>query len=159
MRPMSLTATVPDLPILGQTIQSAVAPVFLLVATGGILNVTTGRLARVVDRSRALEGLYRDTTGPEHQRVVWELRRLDRRMTIINSSISLCVACGVVVCLMVAALFGGEVAGFSTGVPVALLFVVAMALLIGGLVLFLVEVRLAAATIRVRKELLERDRA
>lgn len=79
-------------------------------------------------------------------------------MSLINLSIGLSVACGVVVCLMVAALFLGEVAGFATGIPVALLFVLSMALLIGGLALFLVEVRMAAATIRVRKEFLERDR-
>ena len=153
---MTPDLTVPDLAILGRTIQSAVAPVFLLVATGNLINVMTGRLARVVDRSRDLEERYVATQGTEHERVVWELRRLDRRMGIVNTAIGLSVACGVTVCLMVAGLFLGEVAGFATGVAVALLFVVAMVLLIGGLALFLMEVRLAAATIRVRKDYLER---
>lgn len=155
---MSLASQVPDLAILGRTIQSAVAPVFLLVATGNLINVMTGRLARVVDRSRDLEERYAVTEGTEHTRIVWELRRLDRRMSVVNTAIGMAVACGVVVCLMVAALFLGEVAGFATGVAVALLFVLAMALLIGSLVLFLVEVRQATVTIRVRAELLERDR-
>ncbi len=155
---MSLVSQVPDLAILGRTIQSAVAPVFLLVATGNLINVMTGRLARVVDRSRALEERYAATTGADHERVVWELRRLDRRMSLVNTAMGMAVACGVVVCLMVAALFLGEVAGFKTGVAVALLFVVAMALLIGSLALFLIEVRQATVTIRVRAEFLERGR-
>ncbi len=155
---MSLASQVPDLAILGRTIQSAVAPVFLLVATGNLINVMTGRLARVVDRSRSLEERYAATTGVEHERVVWELRRLDRRMGLVNTAIALAVACGVTVCLMVAGLFAGEVAGFATGVAVAALFVVAMALLIASLAIFLVEVRQATVTIRVRAELLERDR-
>ncbi len=155
---MTPDLTVPDLAILGRTIQSAVAPVFLLVATGNLINVMTGRLARVVDRSRALEERYAGTAGAEHERLVWELRRLDRRMGLVNTAIGLAVACGVTVCLMVAGLFAGEVAGFETGVAVALLFVVAMALLILSLAIFLIEVRQAIVTIRVRAELLERDR-
>ncbi|MFT6552710.1 MAG: NADH/NAD ratio-sensing transcriptional regulator Rex, partial [Zhongshania marina] len=35
-------------------IQQAVAPVFLLAGIGGILNVLTNRLARIIDRSRNL---------------------------------------------------------------------------------------------------------
>ena len=112
---MSLASQVPELAILGRTIQSAVAPVFLLVATGNLINVMTGRLARVVDRSRALEERYAATQGAEHSRVVWELRRLDRRMSLVNTAIGMAVACGVVVCLMVAGLFLGEVAGFPDG--------------------------------------------
>ena len=155
---MSLASQVPDLAILNRTIQSAVAPVFLLVATGNLINVMTGRLARVVDRSRSLEERYATTAGAEHERVVWELRRLDRRMGLVNTAIGMAVACGVVVCLMVAGLFLGRVAGFETGLAVALLFVLAMGLLIGSLALFLLEVRQATVTIRVRAELLERDR-
>ncbi|MDP8994057.1 MAG: DUF2721 domain-containing protein, partial [Pseudomonadota bacterium] len=36
-------------------IQLAIAPVFLLAGVGAILNVLAQRLARVVDRARALE--------------------------------------------------------------------------------------------------------
>ena len=48
---------------LAQTIQIALAPVFLLVAMGSLLNVITGRLARVVDRSRQLIERYPETEG------------------------------------------------------------------------------------------------
>ncbi|MGL5838952.1 MAG: DUF2721 domain-containing protein [Sphingorhabdus sp.] len=140
-----------------QTIQIALGPVFLLVATGGILNVITGRLARVVDRSRDLMTQHAATTGREHERVVWELRIIDQRMDIINWSVALCVACGIVVCVLVAMLFLFGSGQDGLAFPVAAAFIAAMFLLLTALVLFLVEVRLAIRTIHVPMELLERE--
>ena len=40
---------------IGSAIQSALAPVFLLTAIAGLLNVLVHRLSRVVDRARHLE--------------------------------------------------------------------------------------------------------
>jgi hypothetical protein len=88
--------------MIAETIQLSLVPAFLLVATGSFLNVVTGRLARVVDRARDLQQRYAETEGLEHERVVRELRRLDRRMDVINWSIALCVACAIVVCSIVA---------------------------------------------------------
>ena len=140
---------------IAETIQLSVTPVFLLVATGSLLNVFTGRLARVVDRSRALIALWGETEGQEHERVVAELRVVDRRIDVINNSIAAAVACGIVVCLLVALLFTQAVAGFDLGLAAAWVFAAAMLLLLVSLVLFLIEVRLAIRTIHVPMELLE----
>ncbi len=143
--------------MIAQTIQLALGPAFLLVATGSILNVVAGRLARVIDRARALQERYATTEGLEHRRVVGELRRLDRRMTVTNASIALCVACAITVCVLVAMIFvaGSFVDGLAT--PIAATFIVAMLLLMAGLVCFLIEVRLAIRTIHVPIEMLERE--
>lgn len=140
---------------IAETIQLSVTPVFLLVATGSLLNVFTGRLARVIDRSRALMDLWSKTEGQEHDRVVAELRVVDRRIDVINNSIAAAVACGIVVCLLVALLFTQAVAGFDLGLAAAWVFAVAMLLLLLSLALFLIEVRLAIRTIHVPMELLE----
>ncbi|GAA0867242.1 DUF2721 domain-containing protein [Sphingopyxis soli] len=140
---------------IAETIQLSVTPVFLLVATGSLLNVFTGRLARVVDRSRRLMELWAETQGAEHERVVAELRVVDRRIDVINNSIAAAVACGIVVCLLVALLFTQAVAGFDLGLAAAWVFAVAMLLLLLSLALFLIEVRLAIRTIHVPLELLE----
>ncbi|KQZ65347.1 DUF2721 domain-containing protein [Sphingopyxis sp. OPL5] len=140
---------------IAEIIQISVTPVFLLVATGGLLNVFTGRLARVVDRSRVLIEQWGETQGAEHERVVAELRVVDRRMDIINNSIAAAVACGIVVCLLVALLFAQAFVGFNLGAAAAWVFALAMLLLLASLVLFLVEVRLATRTIHVPLELLE----
>lgn len=142
--------------MIAETIQLSLAPVFLLVATGSILNVVAGRLARVVDRARSLMTQHADTRGSEHQRIVDELRLLDRRMDIINWSIGLAVACGITVCLMVAMLFFVGAGHLELGFAVSAAFIVAMALLLSSLLLFLVEVRLAIRTIHVPMELLEK---
>ena len=140
---------------IAETIQLSVTPVFLLVATGSLLNVFTGRLARVVDRSRRLMELWAETQGAEHERVVAELRVVDRRIDVINNSIAAAVACGIVVCLLVVLLFTQAVAGFDLGLAAAWVFAVAMLLLLLSLALFLIEVRLAIRTIHVPMELLE----
>lgn len=140
---------------IAQTIQLSVTPVFLLVATGSLLNVFTGRLARVVDRSRALVDRWASTEGDEHDRLVAELRVVDRRIDVINNSIAAAVACGIVVCLLVALLFAQAFTGIDLNVAAAWVFVVATLLLLASLVLFLFEVRLAIRIIHVPIELLE----
>ncbi len=140
------------------TIQISIAPVFLLAGIAGILNVLVGRMARVVDRARKLEQLHPVSTGAEHERQVWELRLIDRRLSIINTSIWLCVASAIAICLVVALLFGAEIVHLDIGVVVAAAFIASMLLLIAGLVAFLFEVRLSVQAVHVREELLERDR-
>lgn len=148
-----------DLPAvssIAQTIQLAIAPVFLLAGIGGFLNVLAGRLARVVDRSRELARLHAESGGAERDRYVWELRIVDRRIALANAAISLNVASAIAICLLVALLFVTQLVGLPFRTAVALAFIFAMGLLVAGLILFLIEVNLALRALRVRKELLER---
>ena len=52
----------PNIPVsdISAAIQVAIGPIFLLVGTGSLLNVVTGRLGRVVDRARVLERLIEE---------------------------------------------------------------------------------------------------
>lgn len=147
----------PAISSIAQTIQLAIAPVFLLAGIGAILNVMAGRLSRVVDRSRVLEALHGESTGPEHERHVWELRLLDRRIWLANWAIALCVASAIVICVLVALLFVTQLVDLPYRVLVAVAFVLAMVLLIAGLVLFLLEIQAAREGLRIREELLERQ--
>lgn len=148
----------PAVSTIAQTISVSVSPVFLLAGLGAFLNLMAGRMARVVDRARALEALHPRTSGPEHDRHVRELRLLDQRMAIINAALFLCVASAIAICVVVALMFLAELAKLQIGTIVALLFILAMTLLTLGLVFFLVEVRLSLRATRVRVELLERER-
>jgi Protein of unknown function (DUF2721) len=143
---------------IARTIQLAVAPVFLLAGIGGFMNVIAGRLNRVVDRARVLERLHPDSSGAEHDRHVWELRLLDRRITLASNAMFLCVASAVTVCVVVTLLFVAELANLNYGSSVAILFVLAMVLLAAGLAMFLIETRVAVRGIRIRDELLEQER-
>lgn len=139
-------------------IQLALTPAFLLVATGSILNVITGRLARAVDRARKLQLRYSETVGEEHALVVRELRRLDQRIQLASWSVTLSVACGIVVCIMVALLFLFGSGYREVMAPyIAASFITAMMLLLASLIAFLIEVRLAVSSILVPLEMLERS--
>ncbi|HEY0595737.1 DUF2721 domain-containing protein, partial [Sphingopyxis sp.] len=91
----------PAVTTIAQAIQLSVAPVFLLAGIGAILNLLASRLSRVIDRSRQLEMLYPESTGPEHDRHVWELRLLDRRMMLVNAAIFLIVSSAIAIALVV----------------------------------------------------------
>jgi hypothetical protein len=143
---------------IAQLIQLAIAPVFLLAGIGALLNVVAQRLARVVDRARVLEKEYHGYDEAERARAGAELGLLDRRMKIANYAISACTASALFTCLLVAILFVADLSEFKFGQAIAILFVATMMLLILGLVLFLYEIRLAMASLRVRSELLPRRR-
>ncbi len=147
----------PNVSTIAQTIQLSLSPVFMLAGIAGLLNVLAGRLSRVVDRARSVEALHPRSTGPEHDRHVWELRLLDRRITIINASLILAVSSAVMTCLVVALLFVAELVKLHIGTVVALSFILAMALLIAALISFLLEVRMSIRALHIRPELLEKD--
>ena len=146
----------PAVTTIAQTIQLSLSPVFMLAGIGALLNVLAGRLSRVVDRARALEALHPASRGPEHDRHVWELRLLDRRMIVINAALVLAVSSAVMTCLVVALLFVAELVKLHIGTVVALSFILAMGLLIASLVSFLIEVRMSLIAIHIRPELLEK---
>ena len=140
---------------IARTIQLSVAPVFFLAAIGSILNVLTGRINRVVDRSRVLEQMHATTQAADRGRLISELRLLDRRISLITTSILLCVTSAVAICLVIMSLFVSVLAQFNFSRLVALAFIFALVTLVTGLVLFLVEIRIAIVALRIRKELLE----
>ncbi|MEG3161487.1 DUF2721 domain-containing protein [Sphingomonas sp. LB2R24] len=147
--------TIPAISTIAQTIQLSLAPVFMLAGIGQLLNVLAGRLSRVIDRARKLELLHGSIAGPDHHRYVWELRLLDRRMTIINAALFLAVSSAIMTCVLIALLFIAELAKLHFGTAVALCFILAMILLIAALVSFIVEVRISLRAFRIRPELLK----
>jgi len=133
-------------------IQLAIAPVFLLTGVGSILNVLSQRLSRVVDRARKLEQDFASLDPNQRDSASNELRVLDRRMTLSILALSFCTATALLVCVLIAILFVGDLTEFALGRPIALLFILAMLMLITGLILFLWEVRLAMRSIRIRRD-------
>jgi Protein of unknown function (DUF2721) len=144
--------------MIAQTIQLALAPVFVLVAIGNIMNILTTRLARMVDRSRHLQTLHPGTEGSEHDVVVVEMRIIDQRIAHIGRALLCLVVSGLAIGTTVGALFLSELVNADLRVVTALTFVAAIALLMGALVLLLLETRLAARALRLPPELLELER-
>ncbi|MEZ5710817.1 MAG: DUF2721 domain-containing protein [Blastomonas sp.] len=140
---------------ISEIIRLAMAPAFLLVAMGGLLQLFASRLSRVVDRERVLAKAFHETEGEDHQRVVIELRTLDRRAGIVNVSIFFGVMSAVVVGLLIATLFLMGLLRVDLSGVIAGGFILAMLFLIAGLLCFVIEVRLAWRVIHVEEQLLE----
>ena len=145
---------------IAQNIQLAVTPVFLLTAIGTMLAVLTTRLARVVDRARQLEDeLQSPIDNPDRRTIASaDLAVLDRRMAAVNTAIALCTAAALLVCIVIAILFIGELTELGWSEAIIALFLAAITLLALGLIFFLFEIRIALTSVRVRAGLLKLDR-
>jgi Protein of unknown function (DUF2721) len=143
---------------IAQTIQLALTPVFILVAIGNFMNVLTGRLARIVDRSRFLQGQHVATQGPEHDRLVDELRQLDTRIQLINRAVLLLVLAAITIGVTVGLLFIERLTKAGMDIVIAGAFFGALMLLMLALVTFLRETRIATALLRIPETYLELDR-
>jgi hypothetical protein len=144
--------------MIAQTIQLALAPVFVLVAMGNILNLLSSRLSRVVDRARALQDRHFATEGPDHDEVVAEIRMIDKRIALITRAIRLMVISGLMVGCTVAVLFLEELADLRLQRVAAATFLAAIALLMWALLLFLRETQVAADQLRIPRMYLELER-
>jgi hypothetical protein len=128
-------------------IQSAVAPVFLLSGVGVTLGVLTNRLARIIDRARALEARF-DRDGPQSDELRAMLKVLARRAHYINRAIALCSVSALLVALVVIMLFASAFVPVDLSVTIAVLFVASMLSLCAAFAAFLIEVRLATQSLR-----------
>ena len=135
---------------IAQVIQLAIAPVFLLSGVGTLLIVLTNRLARIVDRTRALEAQPPSPPGRDAPAVV-ELDLLHRRAYVIDWAVSLATLAALLICCVVGILFVGAFLDVHVTRGVALCFVAAMAALIGALLCFLREILLATRGLRPRR--------
>jgi hypothetical protein len=129
-------------------IQLAIAPVFLLTAIGSMLATMTNRIARIVDRARELEKRLAGTPEertPEHR----ELRLLAQRARLINMAITCTVLSALLVCVSIGGLFLDAYWQHSLTRVVAWIFGASLVALIAGLGLFLREIYVATATLRI----------
>jgi VIT1/CCC1 family predicted Fe2+/Mn2+ transporter len=130
-------------------IQLAVAPVFLFSGIGVFLGVLTNRLARIVDRARRVGDSLRDASAGSAEDARAQLAAAARRSRLINVSITLSTIAALLVALVVALLFASTFVPINLAGSVAVIFVLAMVALVGALLSFLLEVRVAIAALRV----------
>ncbi len=144
--------------MIAHTIQLALAPVFVLVAIGNIMNILSTRLGRIVDRARKLQALHAETSGPAHDLVVLEMRQVDTRIQLNTQAIRVLVMAGLGIGTTVAALFIEEMVNVPLERVSAGIFLGAISLLMWGLWLFLRETQVAAESLRIPESYLESHR-
>ena len=149
----------PEVSEVAHTIQLAVAPIFLLAGVGAFLNVCAGRLSRIVDRARDLEPRILAARGTEHDRLIAQIRILDRRMVLVSRAIFLAVLSAILTCAVVVLLFAAGLTGLSFGTPIAILFIATMVAVGAGFFAFLIETRLGARAVRISSDILQHEAA
>ncbi len=125
---------------ISHVIQLSVAPVFLLTSIGTILGVLSSRLARIVDRARALNERLETASEERVPPIHAEMRTLAQRRRLVNLAITFGTTAALLVCVSIATVFLGAVMKASVAMAVASLFIVAMAAFVAALVCFLREV-------------------
>ncbi len=131
-------------------IQLALGPVFLISGVGITLSMLTQRLARIVDRARALEDRRDAATDEDRLKHIDEdLRFIVRRTRYINSAIALSTTSGLLTALVVTLLFASEFARIAVGGVIAIMFVAATACMAIAFLMFLIEVRIATKSLRI----------
>ena len=153
----SLLPHAPGLTQLAQIIQLAIAPVFLLAGLGAFLNVCAGRLARIVDRARKLEPRIFESRGEEHDRLIREVRMLDRRIRVVNQAIFTTVLSAVLISAVVILLFMAFLTGYRFGTAIALLFIAAMLCTGISFAIFLHETRLGTKSVKIGSHILDHE--
>jgi hypothetical protein len=137
---------------IGRVIQIAVAPVFLLSGVGVMLTVFTNRLSRIVDRARVLEERLSFADKHHVGEIQSELGALSVRSRMIDVAITLGIAAGMLICMVIVALFMSDMFSLNLSVWIAVLFMVAMLAFIGAFLGFLREVLIATTSLRVGRK-------
>jgi MFS family permease len=132
-----------DLEAVIRVMQIAIAPAFLLAAVASLLNVLTGRLARVVDRSREVNRLLRTEDCDYVRSLRPELAILSRRKRLIRASMLANVAAAIIICLMSGLLFVMGLTSYSQASLIIGMFAVAMVMVALSLIALLGETGLA----------------
>jgi CBS domain containing-hemolysin-like protein len=131
-------------------IQVALTPIFLISAIGVTLNVLTSRLSRIVDRARAMEDrLLHPDYVHDGRDLHAQLKILARRSRWINAAIILITLSALFIALVVVMLFVNAFLRYELSAVIAGMFIMSMLTLAAALLTFLIEVRIAATTLRI----------
>lgn len=137
-----------------ELIKLSVAPVFLIAAVAGLLNVFTGRLTRIIDKVDKLEEDERNEVNIEtEEKIIKRHKFLTMRMKNTNKAIFLCVVAGLFVALVIVTMFLSALFEFNSALIISVLFILAMLCLIGSLVVFLREIHYTTYFIRSKRNL------
>jgi CBS domain containing-hemolysin-like protein len=135
-----------------ELIKLSVAPVFLLAAVAGLLNVFLGRLTRIIDKLEKLDKTQENKKNISHNDDSKQRRSfLVMRMGNTNLAILFCTTTGLLVALVIVTMFLSAMMSFNASTLISVLFILAMTSLILSLIVFLREIFYTTSFIRAKK--------
>lgn len=141
-------------PRVRNALELSLAPAFLLVGIGGLMNVMMTRLVWLAGR---IERLCVNSASPSPDTISRlpfevEVEWLSLRRRLVRIAVKFLTAAACVISLVIALLFVSAFIESKVGALVAVLWVVTVGLLITGLVYFMREALMAADSPRERKK-------
>jgi hypothetical protein len=134
---------------LGHAIQSAIAPVVLISGIGLLLLTLTGRLGRIVDRTRLLVR-ERVNSGPEQRQVIEaQLRVLARRAKLVRLALGLSAASIALIGVVVTVLFVSAFVSLPLAGLVVVLFVASSLSIVAAMLAFMRELQLSLTALEM----------
>ncbi len=133
-------------------IQLAITPVILITGLGSLLLTMTNRMARIVDRSRALAVQVRAAPPEDRSHVEQQLRIMYRRASLIRMAVTFSALSMLCAGLLVALIFVGAMLDRSLAPGIALLFFASVGCLIAALVAFLRDIFMSLWALRLEVE-------
>jgi len=133
----------PDLDHLTAAISHATAPAFMLGAVAAFLSVLVTRMERINDRVRAIRAKSADGGSDEISAA------LAHRIAFLNRAIYFAVLSGLCTAALLIVAFAFALLGLSHTTGVAIMFIVALILLMSSLVEFTREVRMSLRTMHL----------
>ena len=129
-----------------ELIQLSVAPVFLLAAVAGLLNVLIARLTRIIDQVYKID--RREKNDTMTQQLLTKRKFLTMRMSNINLAIFFCTSTGLFVALVILTMFLSTLLHFETSLVISIFFILSMLCLIISLYVFLKEIHYTTSFIK-----------
>ena len=140
-------AVVADIDQLSSAISHATAPAFMLGAVAGFLSILIARFERIGDRNRALRSAEGGAVEPSLREAITACYA--RRMDLLSRAIYFAVLSALVTAALLIGAFFSALIGIGHAGVVAMMFVVALALLMVSLVELTREIRVHKATMHL----------
>ena len=134
-------------------LQTAIGPVILISGVGLLLLLMTNRLGRIIDRARNLAAARKAASGDALAPIEAQLAILWRRARLIQTAIALAATSDLAAALLVITLFFTALLHLETAWIVGGLFCVCLACLIGALLIFIRDINLTLAALRLELNL------
>ena len=130
-------------------LQTAIGPTILISGVGLLLLTMTNRLARTIDRARAVARELPNSTAPDHYQQAGQLRILWRRARLIRLSIALASLSALFAAILIIVLFVTALLHIENVWLICALFIICLICLIGSLAVFIHDINQALAALKL----------
>ena len=130
-------------------LQVAIGPVILISGVGLLLLSMTNRFGRVIDRSRQLSRALHDANDLDRARIAAQLQILSTRAHLVRLAITLAAISLLLAAILIIVLFLTALIGLETVEVLAGLFIACMAFLIVSIVVFIRDINLSLAALKL----------